>query len=99
MLLEAGASGLPAVAAAAGGALELVGDGRAGHLVPPDDARAFADALHSLARSERARARLGRAGRTLALERDWEGSFDELLDAYRSLVRDTTAAPGPAVAV
>src|SRR5262249_56193785 len=49
VLLEAAASGLPVVAAAAGGAVELVRDGETGLLVEPDDTQAFADAVRALA--------------------------------------------------
>lgn len=85
VLLEASASGLPVVAAAAGGAQEIVRDGETGILVPPDDTPSLAAALGALVRSEAFRRRLGAAGRTSALERGWERSFTELLDAYRRL--------------
>ena len=85
VLLEAGASGLPVVAAAAGGALELVAHGYTGLLVPPADAEAFARALVDLSDSEPLRRRLGAGGRSEALERTWDRSLDELRAAYRQL--------------
>src|SRR6516162_3317474 len=45
VILEAGVSGLPTVAASAGGATELVRHEETGLLVPPDDPAAFSDAL------------------------------------------------------
>src|SRR5262249_42554022 len=74
VLLEAAASGLPVIAAAAGGALELVEDGETGLLVPPDDAAVLADAVRSLARHPHRRAMLAAAARTKALDRTWESS-------------------------
>lgn len=44
-VLEAMASGVPVVASALGGLLELVRDGQTGHLVPPADAPALAAVL------------------------------------------------------
>lgn len=84
VLLEAGASGLPAVAASAGGAPELVHDGVTGLLVPPDDAPALAAGIELLAASPQLRGRLGEAARLAALERDWERSFAELAAAYEA---------------
>jgi glycosyltransferase involved in cell wall biosynthesis len=48
--VEAQAAGRPVIAAAAGGALETVLDGRTGRLVEAGDPRAFADAIEELAR-------------------------------------------------
>jgi len=86
VLLEAAASGLPAIAAAAGGALELVEDGETGLLVPPDDPAALADAVRSLARRPHCRAMLAAAARTRALERTWESSLTELYTAYEHVL-------------
>src|SRR5262249_44126099 len=82
VILEAAASGLPVVAAAAGGALELVRHGETGLLVPPDDADALAAALESLADHPHRRAVLAAAARTSALEHTWERSWRELRAAY-----------------
>jgi glycosyltransferase involved in cell wall biosynthesis len=83
VLLEAGASGLPVIAAAAGGALELVRPGTTGLLVDPDDPKALAQAILQLAESEPTRQRLGTGGRQASLVRTWESSLLELRDAYR----------------
>jgi len=86
VLLEAGASGVPVVGAAAGGALELVADGRTGLLVPPDDPRAFAAALLVLARDPWLRGRLGAAGREAALARTWPAAIAGLAAVYRRVL-------------
>ena len=82
VILEAAASGLPIVAAAAGGALELVQDGETGLLVQPDDADELAEAVALLARHPHRRAVLAAAARTTALEHTWERSLAELRAAY-----------------
>lgn len=75
VVLEAMASRRALVAAAAGGVLELVEDGRTGLLVPPGDPEALADAVGRLLRSPEERSRLADAGRRhveqrFSLERD-----------------------------
>jgi hypothetical protein len=62
-LMEAGACGLPSVATAVGGIPELVVHGETGLLSPPDDAPAFADALHELLQNPERAAPMGRAAR------------------------------------
>jgi glycosyltransferase involved in cell wall biosynthesis/predicted metal-dependent phosphoesterase TrpH len=90
VLLEAGASGLPVVAARAGGGPELISDGSNGLLVAPDDPAALAAALFRLARDPDLRVRLGEEGRRSALERSWPDSFAELLDGYRRVLTGTS---------
>jgi glycosyltransferase involved in cell wall biosynthesis len=89
VILEAGASGLPTIAVAAGGAGELVRHGETGLLVPPDDPRAFAAALHRLLEDDGLRHGLGAAALGSAGRRTWERSFAELRDAYRIAVHAT----------
>lgn len=60
-VLEAMASGLPVVATAVGGNLELVRDGENGHLVPVGDAAALAGALGRIAGDDTLRAAMGTA--------------------------------------
>ena len=93
VILEAGASGLPTVASAAGGASELVEHGETGLLVPPDDPRAFSAALGRLVGDPALRLRLGEAALAAAGRRTWERSFAELRDAYRIAVHGTPSEP------
>ncbi|MEZ4387339.1 MAG: glycosyltransferase family 4 protein [Candidatus Krumholzibacteriia bacterium] len=61
--LEALARGVPVVATAAGGSLEIVRDGVEGLLVPPGDPEAFAQALHLMLADQSLRATCVQAGR------------------------------------
>ena len=65
VFMEALATGRPVVSCAVSGVPELVRDGETGALVPPDDARALADAVERLAADPALRARLGAQGRAL----------------------------------
>ena len=90
--LEAMASGLPVVAADAGGLRENVRHGRTGLLIPPRDARGFLDAIVALVMSPPLRTGLGQAARAAALERDVAHEDAELLEHYASL--GTPREPG-----
>jgi len=68
-VIEAMASGLPVVATQVGGLAELVQDGVNGLLVPPEDPSALADAIETLVRAPELCARMGRAGREIAVSR------------------------------
>ena len=98
VILEAAASGLPAAAAGAGGALELVRDGRSGLLAAPDDPIALAAAIRELSTFPERRLRFGRAARAAALERTWQRSFDELTHAYELVTGSAVLAPGRRIA-
>ncbi|MEU8571176.1 glycosyltransferase family 1 protein [Streptomyces pathocidini] len=88
---EAMASGVPVVAPAAGGPLDLVDHGRTGLLVPPCDADAVRDAVRSLTAEPELRARYGGAGRATVEGRTWEAVGDRLLDHYREVLAERTA--------
>lgn len=91
-LQEAMASGLPVVAPAAGGPLDLVHPGHTGFLVPPGAADGFREAVERLARDDELRAAFGQAGRAAATQRSWETVGDRLVEHYR-LARTGTAEP------
>ncbi|MFH8753462.1 glycosyltransferase family 4 protein [Streptomyces rimosus] len=92
-LQEAMAAGVPVVAPAAGGPLDLVEHGRTGLLVPPGDGEAVRDAVGRLAGDPAARARLGAAGRAAVEHRTWEAVGDELLGHYEDVLARRTAVP------
>jgi phosphatidylinositol alpha 1,6-mannosyltransferase len=81
-LQEAAASGLPVVAPAAGGPLDLVRDGVTGFLVPPGDATALARAVARLAADPALRAAQGKAAKQMVLGRSWSALCDELIGHY-----------------
>jgi len=90
-LQEAAASGLPVVAPAAGGPLDLVSHGESGFLVPPGDPGALAGAVASLAADPGLRARQGRAARQRVLGRSWSALGDELIGHYEAVLQTASA--------
>jgi phosphatidylinositol alpha 1,6-mannosyltransferase len=91
-LQEAAASGLPVVAPAAGGPLDLVDDGVTGYLVPPGDPDAFAGAVARLGADPAQRAAFGAAGRRKVLGRTWPALTDELIGHYAAVLGRTRRA-------
>ncbi|GAA2275870.1 glycosyltransferase family 1 protein [Streptomyces hawaiiensis] len=83
---EAMASGLPVVAPAAGGPLDLVAHGRTGLLVPPHDAAAVREAVRSLAADAGLRAAYGAAGRASVEGRTWAAVGDRLIGHYTQVL-------------
>ncbi|MCX5395774.1 glycosyltransferase family 1 protein [Streptomyces sp. NBC_00102] len=88
---EAMASGLPVVAPAAGGPLDLVDQGRTGLLVRPLDAGAVRDAVRALTADPERAAAYGRAGQETVRGRTWEAVGDLLLHHYDEVLRARTA--------
>jgi glycosyltransferase involved in cell wall biosynthesis len=84
VMIEAGASGLAAVATTVGGTPETVEHGRTGLLVPPGDVAALADAISTLVTDRHRRYRLGMAARKLAEQRfdlrRWAGRLSDLYE-------------------
>lgn len=82
--LEAMASGLPVVAARAGGILENLRDGLNGVLVPAGDPAAFATEIARLVRDEDQRRALGQGARGFATGRGWNAELDRLVPLYEA---------------
>lgn len=93
VVLEAMASGLPVLAAAAGGVTEQLRDGINGHLLPPGDAAAFADAIERLVADVPHRTGLQAGARAFAADRSWERELDRLEPMYRDAASRRAAAP------
>ena len=88
------ASGLPVVAPAAGGPLDLFTDGVEGSFYPPADDQALRARVRELAADGELRQRMGLAGRERVLPRSWSALCDDLLGHYRRVI----AAHAPALA-
>ncbi|AIQ51940.1 glycosyltransferase family 4 protein [Paenibacillus sp. FSL R7-0331] len=86
VVLEAMASGLPVIAADAGGPRELVVPGRSGTLFDPQQPAAMAEAICRLAGQPELRLAMGREGRRLALSLSWETIFDGLIRDYEEVI-------------
>ncbi|MYT69249.1 MULTISPECIES: glycosyltransferase family 1 protein [unclassified Streptomyces] len=88
---EAMASGVPVVAPAAGGPLDLVAHGTTGLLVPPGDSGAVLAAVETLAADPGLRAAYGAAGRAAVEGRSWSAVGDQLIDHYDEVLHARTA--------
>src|SRR5439155_17641773 len=90
-LLEAMAAGLPVVASAVGGILEIVEHGRTGLLVPPGDASALADRLMRVMADPALGRRLGDRARA---EVEAQYSFDRMVAAFEDVYLGELARRG-----
>lgn len=85
-LQEAHAAGLPVIAPAAGGPIDLVRHGENGYLFDPSDADDFRMRVGSLVGDPALRLRMGEAGRRTVIGTSWGSVCDELLGHYRSVI-------------
>jgi glycosyltransferase involved in cell wall biosynthesis len=83
-LLEAGASGVPAVVTDAGGNTEVVVDGETGYVVAPQRPREIAEKIHALLSDPSLRGEIGARART-RVERHF--SLESMVRQYESLYR------------
>jgi glycosyltransferase involved in cell wall biosynthesis len=92
VVVEGMAAGLPVVAAAAGGPLEIVTDGVDGVLVPPGDPAALAARLRALAGDPRGRAAMGESAHLSALRYRADVLAPRLLALYRGVLARRSGA-------
>jgi glycosyltransferase involved in cell wall biosynthesis len=82
VILEAMASGLPVVAARAGGIPEIVKEGSTGYLF--DATSEAVAAVRELVNSPERRAAMGEAARAFALLHSWQAATERLVEHYRA---------------
>ncbi len=83
---EAMAAGVPVVAARATGAIDLVEHGVTGFLVPPQDVKAYSDAIQTLIEDPALRAAAGKAGHDRVQGYEWDKVNAVMLAAYLALL-------------
>lgn len=91
-LQEAGASGLPVVAAAVGGPLDLVEHGVTGYLTDVSAPGALSGCVGHLVADAPLRHRMGAAARARVADRSWAVLTEQLVAHYDALVRDHVRA-------
>jgi glycosyltransferase involved in cell wall biosynthesis len=87
VILEAMSAGVPVIATAHGGAVEMIIDSETGLLVPPRDSTALSSAILTLLSSASLRRRLGQAGRERMLSRFELGRYvQDMQDIYTEAI-------------
>ncbi len=94
VILEAMSSGVPVVAARAGGIPELIEDGVTGYLFD-EETEAIA-AIQNLLRSQETRSAIGIAGRQWASEHSWAAATQELIKCYQAACEGQNVSDDPA---
>ena len=89
---EALASGVPVVAPAMGGPLDLVHHGQNGWLYPPDAPELMAQAVDSLAADSRQRRAMGEHARASVEHRTWKAVGHQLLAYYEALLNGPSSS-------
>lgn len=93
-LQEAAATGLPVVAPARGGPIDLVDHGHTGYLFNPDQPGALAAAVSQLLVGEDAASRrgdMGAQGRARVVERSWPALTEQLVQHYSRVIHAARA--------
>lgn len=98
VILEAMASGLPVIAALAGGVADHLRDNINGLAYYPGDVAAMAEAMMRVATSDPLARRLGVGARQTAESLSWSEELDRLVESYRAVAR-LPQARVPVVAV
>jgi phosphatidylinositol alpha 1,6-mannosyltransferase len=92
VVLEAMASGLPVVAARAGGVLDHVVEGETGLLFEPENQDDLVAVVSQLVAAVGSAQRLGTRGQARAQSRSWATVLDGLLADYATLVDSRISA-------
>lgn len=88
VVLEAMASGIPAVGVSKGGVMESIIPHRNGLLAQPDDADSFTQQLEEMIQNDEMRCQLGKRARKFAETRSWDSIFKELMESYEEVLLD-----------
>ncbi|MGB3827183.1 MAG: glycosyltransferase family 1 protein [Ornithinimicrobium sp.] len=96
-LQEASASGLPVIAPARGGPVDLIDHGRTGMLFDPDQSGALSAAVAALTPADRdlgadLRQQMGRRGRAAVVARSWPELTHQLVQHYRRAISSTSTS-------
>jgi glycosyltransferase involved in cell wall biosynthesis len=87
VVLEAFASGVPAIVTPDGGPASIVRDGITGRIVPDAE---FSSAVAGILADPAKLAEMGRAARAHALTASWDSVFEGVYQAYEGMLPDTT---------
>ena len=86
VVLEALASGVPALVSRKAGAAEVIEPGTTGWIMEdPDDAAFVADRILDLAANREMREQMGKAARSSAESYSWDGHFAKILEIYEEV--------------
>jgi glycosyltransferase involved in cell wall biosynthesis len=86
-ILEANATGKPAIGSNVGGIPSVIEDGKNGKLVPPNDATALSETIREVLSSDALLDRLGRNARSIAEKHDWSIVAEQTERVYESARR------------
>lgn len=90
VVLEAMASGIPAVGVSKGGVMESILPHKTGLLSKPDDVDSFTDQLDTLIQNDILRHQLGTQARKFAETKSWDSIFKELIHTYEEITKKNT---------